>query len=53
MIKGGLPPFKKLNKALIKINQDTEFYPDLLLPSLLINTKRKEEEEEEEEEEDK
>ena len=39
MIKGGLPPFKKYNKELIKINKDKTFQPNLLISSLLkMNT---------------
>ena len=39
MIKGGLPPFKKYNKKLKKINKDKTFQPNLLISSLLkMNT---------------
>ena len=35
MIKGGLPPFKKYNKEIIKINKDKSFEPNILINSLL------------------
>ena len=37
MIKGGLPPFKKLDKEIIKISKEKTFQPDLLISSLLKN----------------
>ena len=36
MFKGGIPPFKKLNKNIVKINKSREFNPDLLLSSLIV-----------------
>lgn len=35
MMKGGLPPFKKYNKEIIKINKDKSFQPNILISSLL------------------
>jgi hypothetical protein len=35
MMKGGLPPFKKYNKEIIKINKDKSFEPNILITSLL------------------
>lgn len=35
MMKGGLPPFKKYNKEIIKINKDKSFEPNILINSLL------------------
>ena len=37
MMKGGIPPFKKLDKEIIKISKDKSFQPDLLISSLLKN----------------
>lgn len=36
MLKGGIPPFKKLNKNIVKINKSREFNPDLLVSSLIV-----------------
>ena len=41
MMKGGLPPFKKLDKEVMKINKTREFKPNLLISNLL---KKKEDE---------
>lgn len=35
MLKGGIPPFKKINKDVIKINKERTFKPNLLISSLL------------------
>ena len=36
MFKGGIPPFKKLNKNIVKINKSREFNPELLVSSLIV-----------------
>ena len=36
MLKGGIPPFKKLNKNIVKINKSKTFNPDLLVSSLIV-----------------
>jgi len=40
MFKGGIPPFKKINKNLVKITKDKSFNPNLLISSML-DTKNK------------
>ncbi len=35
MFKGGIPPFKKINKNLVKITKERTFQPNLLISSLL------------------
>jgi hypothetical protein len=50
MMKGGLPPFKKLNKEVIKINNTRTFQPNLLISNLLQKKETETEKEEESEE---
>ena len=35
MMKGGLPPFKKLDKDVIQISKTRKFQPNLLISNLL------------------
>jgi hypothetical protein len=40
MFKGGIPPFKKVNKNIIKITKERTFQPSLLVSSF-FNKKEK------------
>jgi hypothetical protein len=42
MFKGGIPPFKKVNKNLIKITKEKTFNPNLLISSMLDKKDKKE-----------
>ena len=41
MFKGGIPPFKKINKDLVKITKDNTFNPNLLISSMLDKKDKK------------
>ena len=41
MFKGGIPPFKKINKNLVKITKDKSFNPNLLISSRLDTKDKK------------
>ena len=41
MFKGGIPPFKKVNKNLIKITKEKTFNPNLLIASMLDKKDKK------------
>ena len=41
MLKGCIPPFKKINKNIIKITKERSFQPNLLIDSFFKKEKNK------------